>query len=266
MGTELERTAPSVALAAMQRPSEGRRRCSSPSAPERAARDPQPLRTAEVEVLSLEMAELQGVDAATTEGVLDELADGVDWPRPASCPAASTTPARCSSAWSARTAPRRSSARLAASGEFRPFEFLRRTPPEQIVTFLADEAAADDRARRRLPAHRPQRPRAGASCPAELQAEVALRIAHDGRDEPGGRRATSRPGCARSCRRSRRRSTPRRAASQSLAEILNSAGRSTERNVLDGLATLDADAGRRGPACCCSPSRTSSSSTTARSS
>ena len=90
--------------------------------------------------------------------------------------AARTMRARCSSTSSARSAPRRSSPRCTSTGDMRPFEFLRRTPPEQIVAFLAEEtpqtvALVIANLNASLAA------RVLALLPPETQADVALRIA-----------------------------------------------------------------------------------------
>ena len=67
---------------------------------------------------------------------------GRDGARPTtrSRPAASTTRATCSSARSAAERAAEIIGRLSSVIEMRPFEFLRRTAPEQIVAFLRNEA------------------------------------------------------------------------------------------------------------------------------
>ena len=147
--------------------------------------------------------------------------------------------------------------------ETRPFEFLRRTPAEQIVDVPAQRVAADDRA-------------GVANLHTTLAAQV---LAQPARGAAGRHRAADRAhGRDAARRRSSRSSTcmrqqARDASSQqeyaaaggvkSLAEILNHADRPTERNVLENLAEHGQRAGRGGPRGCCSSSRTSSSSTSA---
>src|SRR4051794_5389973 len=66
--------------------------------------------------------------------------------------------------------------RLSAVIEMRPFEFLRRTPPEQICAFLRNEAP-QTMALTIANLHTTLAAEVLASLPPETQAEVALRIA-----------------------------------------------------------------------------------------
>ena len=82
--------------------------------------------------------------------------------------------------------------RLAATIERRPFEFLRRTPPEQIHVFL--RTSRRRRSRSSSPTCTPRSPPQVLSLlPPEEQADVAMRVAHDGRDAPGRRSPRSSP-------------------------------------------------------------------------
>ena len=107
-------------------------------------------------------------------------------------PAASTTRARCSSARSASdraaeiigrlsTVIERAAVRVPAPHAARPD---RHVPAQRV--------AADDRARRREPAHDAGRAGARRCLPEEQQADIALRIAHDGRDAARRRARRSR--------------------------------------------------------------------------
>src|SRR5581483_8878749 len=107
--------------------------------PEKAAEVFKHLRDDEIESLSLEMAKLQRVDPVTTGIVLEEFAatieafdslmsGGVDYAR---------------EVLERALGPERALeiiGRLSSVIEMRPFEFLRKTPPEQLVTFLRNES------------------------------------------------------------------------------------------------------------------------------
>jgi len=204
--------------------------------PERAAEILSHMPPTEVEVLSVEMAELWGVDAATTEGVLDELADGVD--SKAGLMSGGIDYAR--EVLVHLVGPDRADeilGGLATGGEFRPFEFLRRTPPEQIRTFLADEAPQTI-ALVLASLYSGLSGRVLAELPAELQTDVAARIALMGETNPevindvdAGLRLKL------SAISTKEFASP--GGVDSLAEILNSAGRSAERTVIEGLAAQD---------------------------
>ena len=109
---------------------------SVPSAPRTVFKH---LRDEEIESLSLEMAGLHRVDPRTTEAVFEEIAatveaydsllsGGVDYAR---------------EVLERALGPERALeiiGRLSSVIEMRPFEFLRRTPAEQLVTFLRNES------------------------------------------------------------------------------------------------------------------------------
>ena len=106
----------------------------------------------------------------------------------------------------------------------------------------ARRVAADDRARRREPAHDARR--AGALVPAGGAAgrHRAADRAH-GRDAARRRARDRERRCAASWRRSCSRSTRAAGGVKSLAEILNHTDRPTERNVLDTIAEEDSELG-----------------------
>ena len=234
MGTDLERR-PSVALAAMT----GRHKAAVALValgPERAAEILSHMPPAEVEALSVEMAELWGVDQPTTEGVLGELADsvetrsglmsgGIDYAREVLTHLVG--PDRAEEILGG----------LSTSGDFRPFEFLRRTPPEQIRTFLADEAPQTI-ALVLSSLYAGLSGRVLAELPAELQTEVASRIAQMGETNPEVI-ADVDAGLRQKLSAISTQEFASPGGVDSLAEILNSAGRSAERTVIEGLASLD---------------------------
>ena len=129
--------------------------------------------------------------------------------------------------------------RLAATIERRPFEFLRRTPPEQIFAFLRNESPQTI-ALVVANLHTTLAAQVLAELPPENQADVAAAHRHDDRDRARGRRARRRASCAEALERGR--AGVRGAGGvKSLADILNHADRTTERNVLDQLAEADAE-------------------------
>jgi flagellar motor switch protein FliG len=206
--------------------------------PERAAEIFGHLSEEEIEALSLDMAKLNQVPTDLSQEVIGELVEtvlaqgymaegGVDYAREVL--ERSVGPERA----------RLIVGRLSAAIERRPFEFLRRTPPEQIHAFIRNEAAqtialvianlTTDLAAQVL-----------ALLEAEEQAEVAMRI--------GTMRETSPEviEAVESVLRQRLSNVVSQdyadaGGVQSLAEILNHTDRSTERNVLDSLAQVDAE-------------------------
>ena len=203
---------------------------------ERAADVFRHLRDDEIEGLSLEMAKLQRIDPTVTATVLEELAatvqaydslisGGVDYARDVLERAHGGDRAA------------EIIGRLSSVIEMRPFEFLRRTPPEQIVTFLRNEA--------------PQtvalvvanlHTTLGAQVLSHLgeaeQADIAVRIARMGETSPAVVKQVE------AVMRQKLASVVQQEYSaaggvKSLAEILNHADRPTERNVLDSLTEAD---------------------------
>lgn len=194
------------------------------------------LREEEIESLSLEMAKLQRVEPSTTEGVLEEMvatvkaydslaAGGVEYAR---------------EVLEKALGPNRASeiiGRLSTVIEMRPFEFLRRTPPEQIVTFLHNESAQTV-ALVIANLHTALSAQVLASLPETEQAEIALRIARMGETSPDVVKQVE------DVIRQKLASVVQQEYSvaggvKSLADILNHADRSTERNVLDSLSETD---------------------------
>jgi flagellar motor switch protein FliG len=204
--------------------------------PDRAAEVFKHLRDEEIETLSLEMAKLQRVDAFTQATVLEELAatveaydsllaGGVDYAR---------------EVLERALGPERALeiiGRLSSVIEMRPFEFLRRTPAEQLVTFLRNESPQTV-ALVIANLHTTLASQVLANLPTNDQAEIAIRIARMGETAPDVVKQVE------SVMKKKLDSVVQQEYSvaggiKSLAEILNHTDRSTERNVLDSLTEAD---------------------------
>ncbi len=205
--------------------------------PDRAAEVFKHLRDEEIETLSLEMAELHRVDPRTTEAVFEELAatveafdsllsGGVDYAR---------------EVLERALGPERALeiiGRLSSVIEMRPFEFLRRTPAEQLVTFLRNESPQTV-ALVVANLHTTLASQVLAHLPGSEQAEIAIRIARMSETSPDVVKQVE--GVMKKKLDSVVQQEYVRAAGgiKSLAEILNHTDRSTERNVLDSLTEAD---------------------------
>src|SRR4051812_20047198 len=206
--------------------------------PERAAHLFGHMRDDEIEALTLEMAKLRNIGTDVTDAMLQEAVDtseamsyigsgGFEYAREV----------LEKSLGEARAA--EIMGRLSAVIEARPFEFLRRTPPEQIVAFLRSEAP-QTMALTIANLHTQLAAEVLAQLPPEKQAEVALRIATMNETSPDVIKeveAVMRQKLANVI------SQEYSAAGgvDSLVDILNRADRGTERNVLDRLAEADAE-------------------------
>src|SRR3954453_18705455 len=206
--------------------------------PERAAQLFGHMRDDEIEALTLEMAKLRRIEPDVTEAILSEAmatstamgfigAGGFEYAREV----------LEKSLGAGRAA--EIMGRLSAVIEARPFEFLRRTPPEQIVAFLRNEAP-QTMALTIANLHTQLAAEVLAQLPPETQSEVALRIATMNETSPDVIKEVERV----------MRSKLANVISQeyqvaggvgSLVDILNRTDRTTERNVLDQLAESDAD-------------------------
>jgi flagellar motor switch protein FliG len=247
MAAELETLAPNApaatgqpAAVAIKRPQlPGRKKAAVllvSLGPDRAAEVFKHLRDEEIESLSLEMAKLQRVDPLTTATVLEELAatveafdslmsGGVDYAREVLERALGAERAL------------EIIGRLSSVIEMRPFEFLRRTPPEQLVTFLRNESPQTV-ALVVANLHTSLASQVLSHLPGNEQAEIALRIARMGETSPEVVKQVE------GVMRRKLDSVVQQEYSsaggiKSLAEILNHADRSTERNVLDALTESD---------------------------
>jgi flagellar motor switch protein FliG len=198
------------------------------------------LRDDEIESLSLEMAKLQRVDPTTTAGVLNELAATVTAYESLTAGGVEFARDVLERALGAERATE-IIGRLSTVIEMRPFEFLRRTPAEQIVNFLRNEAPQTV-ALVVANLHTTLSAQVLASLPEAEQAEIALRIARMGETSPEVVKQVE------AVIRQKLESVVQQEYSvaggvKSLADILNSADRSTERNVLDSLTETDAELG-----------------------
>jgi flagellar motor switch protein FliG len=122
---------------------------------------------------------------------------------------------------------------LAFAGN-RPFEFLRRTPPEQIVSFLTDESPQTVAL---VTASLPSTiaARVLSALPERMQSDVALRIATMTDTSPEIIRELE-AGLKHKLSNVLGSELTAAGGVESLADILNHAGRSTERAVLEGIS------------------------------
>jgi flagellar motor switch protein FliG len=242
VSTELEQVAPaapSAPQATRRAAVKGRRKAAVllvSLGTERAAQVFKHLRDDEIEALSLEMARLQRVDPGTSDSVLEELAatvtaydslnaGGVDYAR---------------EVLERALGPERALeiiGRMSTVIERRPFEFLRKTPPEQMVTFLRNESPQTI-ALVIANLHTTLASQVLSNLPDSDQAEIALRIARMGETSPDVVKQVE------DVMRQKLDTVVQQEYSaaggiKSLAEILNHTDRSTERNVLDSLTETD---------------------------
>jgi flagellar motor switch protein FliG len=204
--------------------------------PERASDVLAHMDESEVEQLSMEMAGLRSVAPETTRAVLDELVDTVTSPEQAVIGGTEFTREVLERRFGVQRA-KEMLEELAGHTTHRPFEFLRTTPPEQVATFLQEEAPQTVAI---VVASLPSSiaARVLAELPKELQSEVALRIATMSETNPLVVRDLE---SAIKDKLSAILDQELTAAGgvQSLAEILNQAGRTTERHVLQTMAEVD---------------------------
>jgi flagellar motor switch protein FliG len=201
---------------------------------ERAANVLQLLGESEIESLSMEMARLSGVGAETTESIFTELAaaagagvtgGGMDYAR---------------GVIERALGPERSAellGRLTAQRETPPFEFMRRVPPERSAGLLRGESPQTV-ALVLASLHTSLAAQVLARLPDRQQPDIALRIARMGEtsaqvvhqvEEVLRHKLTAVA----------EREYSAAGGTKTLAEILNHSDRTTERNVLENLATED---------------------------
>ncbi|HEY3760033.1 MAG TPA: flagellar motor switch protein FliG [Solirubrobacteraceae bacterium] len=207
--------------------------------PERAAEIIQHLREEEIEGLSLEMAKMGAVEEETTEAILGELADaaraegigdvagGIEFAREVLERALGAERAE------------ELLGRLSTVIESRPFEFLRRTPPEQIVAFLRAESPQTI-ALVIANLHTVLSAQVLARLPERLQPDIALRIARMGETSPAVIQQVEDV-VRKKLTAVVEQEYSAAGGAKALAQILNHADRPTERNVLDHLAATDQD-------------------------
>ncbi|HEX3802920.1 MAG TPA: flagellar motor switch protein FliG [Solirubrobacteraceae bacterium] len=203
---------------------------------ERAAEIFKHLHYDEIESLSLEMAKMQHIEPNVTTTVMEELAatvqaydslaaGGVDYAREVLERAIGAERAA------------EIIGRLSSVIEMRPFEFLRRTAPEQIVAFLRNEAPQTiSLVVANL--HTTLAAQVLANLPEDEQAEIALRIARMGETSPDVVKQVEDVMRAKLATIVQNEYTTTGGV-KSLAEILNHTDRPTERNVLDSLTETD---------------------------
>ena len=194
------------------------------------------LSEAEIEELSLEMAKTGEIPQEEVDAVLDEVAENS---------LALTSFAEGGVAYAREVLERalgpekaaEITGRLSAVIEMRPFEFLTRTPPEQINAFLRNEAP-QTKALVISSLHTTLAAEVLALLEEDQQADVSLRIARMSETSPAVIREVE------SVMRQKLSNVLSEEYSasggvKSLADILNHADRPTERNVLDTLAESD---------------------------
>ncbi|HEX3618287.1 MAG TPA: flagellar motor switch protein FliG [Solirubrobacteraceae bacterium] len=204
--------------------------------PDRASEIFKHLHYEEIESLSLEMAKMQHIEPNMTTRVMDELAatvtaydsiaaGGVEYAREVLEKAIGSERAA------------EIIGRLSSVIEMRPFEFLRRTAPEQIVAFMRNEAPQTT-ALVVANLHTTLAAQVLANLPEEEQAEIALRIAKMGETSPDVVKQVEDVMRAKLATIVQNEYTTTGGV-KSLAEILNHTDRPTERNVLDSLTETD---------------------------
>jgi flagellar motor switch protein FliG len=190
----------------------------------------------EIEELSLEMAKTGEIPREQVEAVLEEVAEN----SLALSSIAEGGVAYAREVLERALGPDRAAeitGRLSAVIEMRPFEFLQKTPPEQIHAFLRNEAP-QTKALIISSLHTTLAAETLALLESEEQADVSLRIA---------RMSETSPAVIREVEAVMRQKLSNVLSEEysssggvkSLADILNHADRPTERNVLDTLAESD---------------------------
>ncbi len=194
------------------------------------------LREAEIEQLSLEMSKMESVPVEAVDAVYGEASDnmmaaeyiaqgGLDFAREVLEGSVGEDRAKDIIG------------RLSAIIEVRPFEFLRRTPPEQIQAFLAGEST-QTLALVLANMSTTIGAQVLAQLPPETQAEVAVKIAEMSETSPDVIKDVE---AVMRNKLSLVKSEDYSASGgvKGLADILNSADRATERNVIETLAEKD---------------------------
>jgi flagellar motor switch protein FliG len=203
---------------------------------ERAANVMQRMDEDEIESLSMEMARLSSVGAETTESVFSELA----------AEAGESTNIVTGGMEFARGVIERALgpeaaaellSRLASASETRPFEFLRRVPPERIATLLRGESPQTVAL---VLASLNETLAAGVltRLPEAEQPDIALRIARMGHASTHVIQQVEQV-IRRKLGATVERKYSASGGAKTLAGILNHADRGTERNVLENLAGAD---------------------------
>ncbi len=192
----------------------------------------------EIESLTLEMAKMRAVSSQVSEAIVSEAVATVVAERYVSEGGVEYARDLLERSFGADRAAE-IMGRLSAVIERRPFEFLRRTPAEQLFAFLRNEAEQTI-ALVIANLHTELAAKVLAEFGPEEQAEVAIRIARMGETAPEVLQAVE---AVMRDKMSSIISQEFTAAGgvKSLADILNNADRSTERNVLDTLTEADTE-------------------------
>jgi flagellar motor switch protein FliG len=194
------------------------------------------LRDEEIEGLSLEMASLPRVDPAVTNKVFEELTAAVQAHESITAGGVEYASEVLERAFGSDRAAEMIG-RLSSVLEMRPFEFLRRTAPEQIVGFLRDEAPQTI-ALVVANLHTALAAQVLAQLPESQHAEIAVRIARMGETSPDVVKqveAVMRQKLASVVAPS---SSPAGGV-KSLADILGATDRPTELSLLESLTEAD---------------------------
>jgi flagellar motor switch protein FliG len=192
----------------------------------------------EIEALSAEMASLWRVKAETADSVVQELAERFD----SASEFAMGGPEFAREVLEHLLGATRADeilGQITAQAELRPFDFLRRTPPEQIATFLSDEAPQTI-ALVVASLHTTLGAKVLSGLAPEVQANVAMRIAMMADTNPGVVEDVER-GLRLKLSNVLTQEFSQAGGVDSLAELLNRAGRSTERTVLEAIAETDGE-------------------------
>ncbi|MDX6733163.1 MAG: flagellar motor switch protein FliG [Baekduia sp.] len=192
----------------------------------------------EIEALSAEMASLWRVKAETADAVVQELAERFDGQSEFAMGGPEFAREVLEHLLGASRA-EEILGQITAQAELRPFDFLRRTPPEQIATFLADESPQTI-ALVVASLHATLGAKVLAELPPVVQATVAMRIATMEDTNPGVVEDVER-GLRLKLSNVLTQEFSQAGGVDSLAELLNRAGRSTERTVLEAIAETDGE-------------------------
>jgi flagellar motor switch protein FliG len=203
----------------------------------RAAKIMQLLGPDEIEALSLEMAKLEPVGAEMTESIFVELAALAALGAGASGGIAFAREVIVKALGPERAV--EILGRLSSRTESRPFEFLARVPPERTAALLRSESPQTVAL---VLANLPTNLGAGvlARLPEAQQGDIALRIARMGETSAQVIRQVEEV-IRQKLSVAGEQEFSASGGTKALADILNHSDRSTERNVLENLATTDKD-------------------------
>src|SRR4051812_25293083 len=206
--------------------------------PEKAGEILKHLSDAEIQALSAEMTSLRKLPAETTSAVLDEMVLSVASDDQIALGGADFTRQALESSLGKQRAEEMLES-LAARDGARPFSFLRKTPPDQIVAFLAEESPQTI-ALVIASLHHTLGARVLASLPPDVQTDVSLRIATMTDANPDVIKELE-TGLRNKLANVLSTDLTDTGGVEALAALLNNAGRSTERNVLTAIERTHAD-------------------------